>query len=193
MKMQTVDSRLLVFTAGYHDHSLSVIGPSRAQAVASLDVVETWDGMAYDAASGTVFLSGGGHAKRGFAELIARLGIRLSMKDSVDTPILRVHYADGKLSPEPPIGIRGLKEDDRYISGLAVGPDHALYALIRRPPVRGGFGIERGQGDFGWERHRNDPHRSIRKLRWDRLRMRWPFHRTAGDFMWLTQITTTQP
>ncbi len=129
MKMQNVGSRLLVLTAGYHDHSLSVIDPSRAQSVATLDVVKAWDGMAFDAARGTVFLSGGGHAKRGFAELIARLGIRSAMKESIDTPILRVHYADGKLSPEPPIGIRGLNEDERYISGLAVGPDHALYAL----------------------------------------------------------------
>ncbi len=65
MKMQVIadGSQLLVVTGGYHDHSLSVIDVHSAERTATLDVVKTWDGMAFDAATGTVYLSGGGHAK----------------------------------------------------------------------------------------------------------------------------------
>jgi len=130
MKMMAAgNSQLIVLTAGYHDHSLSIIDVHSRELVATLDVVKAWDGMAFDPASGTVYLSGGGRAKRGFVETLARLGLSPAMKDSIDKPILRAHYADGKLVPEPPLSIAGLPEKDRYISGLAFGPDRALYAL----------------------------------------------------------------
>lgn len=129
MKMLvTPNGQLLVLTAGYHDHSLNVIDVHSRELVASLDVVKAWDGMAFDPASGTVYLSGGGHAKRGFSEAIARLGLSSDMKEFIEEPILRVHYADGKLTPEPALKIAGLQEKDRYIAGLALGND-ALYAL----------------------------------------------------------------
>jgi YVTN family beta-propeller protein len=127
--MQGKGSQLLVLTAGYHDHSLNVIDVHSHELVATLDVVKAWDGMAFDPDSGTVYLSGGGHAKRGFAEALARLGLSPAMKDSIEKPILRARYADGKLTPETALGIAGLEEKDRYISGLALGPGHALYAL----------------------------------------------------------------
>jgi len=131
MKMQVLGdgSQILVLTGGYHDHSLNVIDVHTAERTASLDVVKTWDGMAFDAASGTVYLSGGGHAKRGFADALARLGLNPAMKDSIERPILRAHYAGGKLTPEAALNIAGLDEKDRYISGLALGPDGSLYAL----------------------------------------------------------------
>jgi len=121
--------RLLVLTAGYHDHSLNVIDTRSRELVSTLDVVKTWDGMAFDSASGTVYLSGGGRAKRGFAAAIARLGMNPAMKEFIDKPILRVRYADGKLTPMPALSIAGLDEKDRYIAGLTLGPDGALYAL----------------------------------------------------------------
>src|SRR5271165_1053062 len=81
MKMQVLGdgSQLLVLTGGYHDHSLSVIDVRTAERTATLDVVKTWDGMAFDAASGTVYLSGGGQAKRGFTDGLARLGLAAAM------------------------------------------------------------------------------------------------------------------
>ena len=131
MKMQLTagGSQLLVLTGGFHDHSLSVIDTRSAQQTATLDVVKTWDGMAFDAASGTAYLSGGGHGKRGFAAALARLGLSPAMKDSIEKPILRVHFSDGKLTPQPALSIAGLDEKDRYISGIALGPDGALYVL----------------------------------------------------------------
>ena len=57
MKMAVLsDSKLLVLTAGYHDHSLNIIDTRTREQVATLDVVKSWDGMAFDAPSGTVFL-----------------------------------------------------------------------------------------------------------------------------------------
>src|SRR5215471_6130087 len=130
MKMQVLDgSKFLVLTAGYHDHSLSVIDARTQEVTSTLDVVKSWDGMAFDPASGTVYLSGGGRPKRGFADLLVRFAITSPMKEFIDKPILRVRYAEGKLTALPPISIGGLEEKDRYISGLTLGPDGALYAL----------------------------------------------------------------
>jgi YVTN family beta-propeller protein len=122
-------SRILVLTAGFHDHSLSAIDPRTQEVTATLDVVKSWDGLAFDPASGTVFLSGGGPVRRGFLEALTRLGLSPAMKDSVDKPILRARYANGKLTPESALSIQGLEEKDRFISGLSLGKDGSLYAL----------------------------------------------------------------
>ncbi len=132
MKMIAVNggSELLVLTAGYHDHSLNVISPRTQEVTSTLDVLKSWDGMAFDASSGSVYLSGGsGSPKVGFAQALARLTNPPAMKDSVDKPILRAHYAGGKLTPEAAISIAGLDEKSRFISGLALGADGALFAL----------------------------------------------------------------
>lgn len=130
MKMQLLDgSKFLVLTAGYHDHSLNVIDARTQEVTATLDVVKSWDGMAFDRASGTVYLSGGGRPKRNFADVLTRFAVTSPMKEFLDKPILRARYAEGKLTVQPPISIAGLEEANRYISGLALGPDGALYAL----------------------------------------------------------------
>jgi YVTN family beta-propeller protein len=131
MKMVAVNggNQLLVLTAGFHDHSLNVISPRTQELSASLDVVKAWDGMAFDPVSGVVYLSGGGHAKPSFGEALARLANPPAMKNSIDKPILRARFAGGKLTPDSPIAIEGLDEKDRYISGLALAADGALFAL----------------------------------------------------------------
>jgi YVTN family beta-propeller protein len=129
MKMRVLsDGSVLVLTAGYHDHSLNVIDVRTGRVTATLDVVKAWDGMAFDAARGTVYLSGGGKPRSGFEETIARRPAA-AMKDSIDKPILRVRYSGGKLTPEPALTIEGLDEAERYISGVTLGPDGSLYAL----------------------------------------------------------------
>ena len=129
MTVSADGSQLLVLTAGFHDHSLNAIDLPKRELAATLDVVKAWDGMAFDAASGAVYLSGGGHGKRNFAELMARVGIVSPMKEFVETPILRARYTGGKFSTEPALSIAGLAEKDRFISGVALGLDGALYAL----------------------------------------------------------------
>lgn len=129
MKIASADSsHLLVLTAGYHDHSLNAVDVRTREVTSTLDVVKAWDGMAFDAASGTVYVSGGGgRPKRSFASLLARL--TSPMKVDVDKPILRALFTAGKLVPAPPVLIAGLDEKDRYISGMALGSDGALYVL----------------------------------------------------------------
>ena len=131
MKMHvTSDGRsLIVNTGGFHDHSVSVIDLKTKKSAATLDVIKNWGGMAFDAASGTIFLSGGGHPMRGFAEALERRGVSSPMKASLESPILRVRYADGKLEPAAPLAIAGLNEKDRYISGITLSPDGALLVL----------------------------------------------------------------
>jgi hypothetical protein len=136
MKIQVLDgSKFLILTAGFHDHSLNVVDARTQEVTATLDVVKSWDGMAFDPASGTVYLSGGGRPKRGFAELLTRFGITSPMKEFIDKPILRVRYADGKLTALPPLTIAGLDDKDRYISGLTLGPDaRCMRSTFRRTP-----------------------------------------------------------
>ena len=80
-------SKLLVLTAGYHDHSLSVIDAHTGEVTATLDVVKAWDGMAFDPASGMAYLSGGGPALRTFTDTIARLGVTSPMKEFIGKPV----------------------------------------------------------------------------------------------------------
>src|ERR1044071_3566571 len=61
MKMiVTADDKLLVNTAGWHDHTVNVIDLKTEQLEQSLDVAKNWDGMSLDTSSGTIFISGGG-------------------------------------------------------------------------------------------------------------------------------------
>jgi len=122
-------SQLLVLTAGFHDHSLSVIDTRKRERIATVDVVKAWEGMAFDPSSGTAYISGGGRPELGFVRAMAQFGLHPQMKDSIDKPILRVRWSGGQLTPEPAIAIQGLAEKDRYISGLALDAHGALYAL----------------------------------------------------------------
>ena len=75
MKMQVLDqSKLLVLTAGYHDHSLNVVDVKSREVTATLDVIKSWDGMAFDPGTGTVYLSGGGRGKNNFAAMVEPAG-----------------------------------------------------------------------------------------------------------------------
>src|SRR5215475_7874789 len=61
MKMiVTADDKLLVNTAGWHDHMVHVIDLKTERLAQSFEVAKNWDGMSLDAATGTVFISGGG-------------------------------------------------------------------------------------------------------------------------------------
>jgi len=122
-------TKLLVLTAGYHDHSLSVINAKTGEISATLDVLKAWDGLAFDPASGMAYLSGGGPVLRAFTDRLAQFDVKSTMKEFIGKPVLRVRYADGKLTPEAAISIPVLEEKERFISGLALGPANTLFAL----------------------------------------------------------------
>src|SRR5580704_9031780 len=74
MKMiVTSDGKLLVNTAGWHDHDVNVIDIKSEKLEQSFDIGKNWDGMSLDPASGTVFLSSGGTSKAGWEETAAGL------------------------------------------------------------------------------------------------------------------------
>jgi YVTN family beta-propeller protein len=129
MRVRADGSQLMVLTGGYHDHSLNVIDLRARKIGSTLDVVKTWDGMAFDPSSGTFFLSGGGPGKATFPATLLRFKISSPMKEFINKPILRVNFDGSTLAPAQPISIDGLGEKDRFISGMALGPDGALYAL----------------------------------------------------------------
>ena len=131
MKMYVIagGSKLLVNTGGFHDHSLSVIDLKSHKLESSIDLVKSWDGMAFDSSSGTAYISGGGKLPAGGGRLVQLMGILSPMRASVDKPVLRVRYSGGRLNAESGLAIAGLDENRRFISGVALAPDGSLYVL----------------------------------------------------------------
>jgi YVTN family beta-propeller protein len=116
----TADGKLLVNTAGWHDHDVNVIDIKTGKLEQSFDIGKNWDGMSLDPATGTLYLSSGGTPKAGYKESAAQLKHHIApeVMDSVLHPVLRLHYAAGKLSFQQPVSIEGVKEDSYYISGV---------------------------------------------------------------------------
>jgi YVTN family beta-propeller protein len=131
MKMYVIagGSKLLVNTGGFHDHSLSVIDLKSHKLESSIDLVKSWDGMAFDSSSGTAYISGGGKLPAGGGRLVQLMGILSPMRASVDKPVLRVRYSGGRLNAESGLAIAGLDENRRFISGVALAPEGSLYVL----------------------------------------------------------------
>ena len=126
MKMiVTGDGKLLVNSAGWHDHAVSVIDLKTEKLEQSLDVAKNWDGMSLDARTGTLFVSGGGPVVKGFSP---KPGLPAGIMEGLHQPVLRLHYAEGKLSPMAPLAIQGLPEA-RFISGVTLGSDGSLFVL----------------------------------------------------------------
>jgi YVTN family beta-propeller protein len=128
MKMiATADGKLLVNTAGWHDHSVNVIDPNSAKVEQSFEVLKNWDGMSLDPQSGTVFVSGGGTPIDGFVP--SSRPHPQEITDSLTKPVLRLHYANGKLTALAPLSIEGMVEKKRFISGVAAAAGGVLYVL----------------------------------------------------------------
>lgn len=131
MKMiVTADGKLLVNTAGWHDHDVDVIDIKSEKLEQTLDVGKNWDGMSLDAASGTVYLSAGGTPKKGYEEAAAALKHKIPAEamGMIGSPVLRAHYANGRLNMQPPVAIKGVSADAYYISGVTV-KSGVLYVL----------------------------------------------------------------
>ena len=120
MKMiVTADDKLLVNTAGWHDHSVNVIDLKTEKLEQTLDVAKNWDGMSLDAATGTIFISGGGPMQPGFDAEATKRKLPPEIVDSLHKPVLRLHYEGGRLTAMTPLSIAGMSEQHRFISGLS--------------------------------------------------------------------------
>jgi YVTN family beta-propeller protein len=128
MKMLvTADGKLLVNTAGWHDHTVNVIDLKTEKLEQSFDVAKNWDGMSLDAGTGTLFISGGGPMIEGFDTRKSKLSPE--MQDGLNKPVLRLHYEGGRVSPMTPLAISGMSEEKRFISGVTAGAGGSVYVL----------------------------------------------------------------
>ena len=131
MKMiVTSDGKLLVNTAGWHDHDVNVIDIKTEKLEQTFDIGKNWDGMSLDPASGTVFISAGGTPKPGYEQSAGALKHKIApeVMALVGKPVLRLHYESGHLSLQPPVPIKGVSEDSYFISGVTTAKG-ALYVL----------------------------------------------------------------
>ena len=132
---------LLVNTGGYHDHEVSVIDRVAGKITQSVNLGKDWAGMCFDPEGDDLYVSGGGTPDDEFLKGAAKAGAPPAMQEGFHHPILHLGFEGGLLSPKKPIDISGLSEAsaaipgdyhvkfDRFIAGLASGPDGALYAV----------------------------------------------------------------
>jgi YVTN family beta-propeller protein len=121
--------RALVLTGGYHDHSLSIVDIAGGKILRNLELGKDWAGLAVDSSGSTVFVSGGGPLPNGFERDLASPPLDDLVRESLTKPILRVSLQKDQLAPLPGLSIPGLAEKDRFIAGLAVARDGALYIV----------------------------------------------------------------
>src|SRR5581483_8183933 len=109
MKMiVTTDDKLLVNTAGWHDHMVHVIDLKTEKLAQSFEVAKNWDGMSLDSSTGTIFISGGGPVMAGFMEVANKRKLAPEILDGLHKPVLRLHYEGGRLSAMTPLSITGM-------------------------------------------------------------------------------------
>src|SRR5438067_270603 len=121
MKMIVMaDGKLLVNSAGWHDHDVNVIDMKTEKLEQSLDVGKNWEGMSFEAASGSVFISTGGTPKPLFHETVANLKHKIPAEATAAylKPVMTLHYAAGRLTFAQAVSIDGVSPDDYFISGV---------------------------------------------------------------------------
>ena len=118
---------LLVNTAGYHDHSVSVIDVATEKLVQSVNVGSDWAGMSLAPDGAQVFLSGAGAPTEKFLQGAAKQGATPTQLASFQTPVLRLSLDGGRLSPAPGLAVPGVEGKQRFVAGLASGQDGSLY------------------------------------------------------------------
>lgn len=116
-----------VNTAGWHDHSVSMIDVNAARLVATVDVWKDWIGMDLNPKGDELFVSGGGPVSERFEGLAKQRGVSPGMLDALKWPLLRVGIVEDGLEIRPSLAIAGLTDNERFITGLSFGRDGALY------------------------------------------------------------------
>jgi YVTN family beta-propeller protein len=123
------DGKALVLTGGYHDHSLSLVDIAAGKVRETLELGKVWAGLGKDAAGPNIFISGGGPLLQRFERNLKRIPLDPVVRKSLSRPILRVTLRNNQLTPRPGLAIPGLAEKDRFIAGVAVARDGALYVV----------------------------------------------------------------
>jgi YVTN family beta-propeller protein len=120
---------MLVVTGGYHDHAIDVIEPESGTLRQHLLLGKAWAGLAAERDESTVYVSGGGPETKDLAKLPERAMLAPEIKGSFSSPVVRLAWNNGALTPEAGVAIAGLAENDRFIAGLALDHEKHLLAL----------------------------------------------------------------
>lgn len=119
----------VVNTAGWHDHSVNLIDIESGVVAKTLNVAKDWTGMAQDPRSGEIFVSGGGALTPQFASLAKQRGLGEDILTALKLPVLRIGLSEGQFTVKPSIAIDGLTDRERFIAGVTLGSDGALYVV----------------------------------------------------------------
>lgn len=118
-----------VNTAGWHDHSVSAIELASGKLVSTINVGKDWTGLAFNARTNELFVSGGGPLTAQFAGLAKQRGVSEVMLEALKQPVLRLGFANGQLSSKPSLAVAGLTDKERFVAGVTFGADGALYVV----------------------------------------------------------------
>jgi hypothetical protein len=122
-------SQLVVLTSGFHHQGVTIIDSRLGTIFSSANLGKAYGDMALDFRSKQVFVCGGGAVDD--SKLKKRLASRGEQiaTPRFDAAVLRARLEAGKLSFTAPIGIQRLAVRDRFISGIAIGKDGALFVV----------------------------------------------------------------
>ncbi len=122
-------SRLFVLSSGFHHQGVTIIDSKSGAIVSSVNLGKAYGDMALDFRSKQLFVCGGGAVNA--AQLNKRLASRGEqiVAPQFDAAVLRASLDAEKFSFAAPIGIQGLAAKNRFISGLAIGKDGALFVV----------------------------------------------------------------
>jgi len=118
-----------VNTAGWHDHSVNAIDLASEKIVSTVNIGKDWTGMALNAKTNELFVSGGGPITQQFAGLAKQRGVSDEVMEALKLPVLRLAFNNAKLEMKPSLPIEGLTDRERFISGVTYGSDGALYVV----------------------------------------------------------------
>ncbi|MGI9070371.1 MAG: YncE family protein, partial [Bryobacteraceae bacterium] len=120
---------LVVLTSGFHHQGVTIIDSRSGSIVSSANLGKAYGDMALDFRSKQFFVCGGGAVDA--AKLEKRLASRGEQipAPQFDAAVLRARLDAAKLSFAAPIGIERLPATDRFISGIAIGKDGALFVV----------------------------------------------------------------
>ncbi|NLP11479.1 beta-propeller fold lactonase family protein [bacterium] len=121
--------RAFVNTAGWHDHSINLIDLTMEKIVAGFPIAKNWTGMAFDPSRRELFVSGGGPVTERFSSAAVQFGVSEALLDYLKNPISRLSVKDDRLELLPAPAIEGLTDEERFISGVALGNDGTLYVV----------------------------------------------------------------
>lgn len=118
-----------VNTAGWHDHSVNAIDLSAGKIASTVNIGKNWTGMALNAKTGDLFVSGGGPLTEQFRGLARQRGVSDGVLEALKLPVLRVGINGGRLETGSSLQIEGLTDKERFVAGVTFGADGSLYVV----------------------------------------------------------------